>query len=131
LKMVRPPDLEYINANLSDKLELGVLANVADVSAYHFARAFKQSTGESPAPVCAPQADRKSKRISGSFTITFNRSQRAHWLCRSKPFQVGLRRIHAMGYASTGMKEILDEADVPNGSFYHYFPAKKLSSKRY
>jgi AraC family transcriptional regulator len=40
--------LEYINANLSDKIELSVLANVAGVSAYHFARAFKQSTGESP-----------------------------------------------------------------------------------
>jgi AraC family transcriptional regulator len=40
--------LEYVNANLSEKLELGVLANVAGVNLYHFARAFKQSTGESP-----------------------------------------------------------------------------------
>jgi AraC family transcriptional regulator len=40
--------LEYINANLSEKLELGVLAEVADLNLYHFARAFKQSTGESP-----------------------------------------------------------------------------------
>ena len=40
--------LEYINANLSDKLELGVLAKVAGVNLYHFARSFKQSTGESP-----------------------------------------------------------------------------------
>jgi AraC family transcriptional regulator len=35
--------LEYINANLSEKLELGVLAEVADLNLYHFARAFKQS----------------------------------------------------------------------------------------
>ena len=40
--------LEYINANLSDNLELGVLAKVAGVNLYHFARAFKQSTGKSP-----------------------------------------------------------------------------------
>ena len=40
--------LEYINANLSDNLELSVLAEVAGVNMYHFARAFKQSTGETP-----------------------------------------------------------------------------------
>ena len=40
--------LEYINANLSDNLELRVLAEVAGVSLYHFAKAFKQSIGESP-----------------------------------------------------------------------------------
>lgn len=40
--------LEYINANLSDDLELGVLAKVAGVNLYHFAKAFKQSTSESP-----------------------------------------------------------------------------------
>jgi AraC family transcriptional regulator len=40
--------LEYINANLSDNLELSVLAEVVGVNLHHFARAFKQSTGESP-----------------------------------------------------------------------------------
>jgi len=40
--------LEYITANLSDKLDLSVLAKVAGVNIYHFARAFRQSTGESP-----------------------------------------------------------------------------------
>src|SRR5215472_11020495 len=40
--------LEHITANLSDKLDLSVLAKVAGVNIYHFARAFKQSTGESP-----------------------------------------------------------------------------------
>src|SRR5215469_12809605 len=40
--------LEYITANLGDKLDLSVLAKVAGVNIYHFARAFKQSTGESP-----------------------------------------------------------------------------------
>ena len=48
---------------------------------------------------------------------------------RDHLLQVGLRRIHAMGYAATGVKEILDEADVPKGSFYHYFPSKEAFAK--
>jgi len=40
--------LEYVDANLSDKLVLGELAQVAGMNVYHFARGFKQSTGESP-----------------------------------------------------------------------------------
>jgi TetR/AcrR family transcriptional repressor of nem operon len=47
------------------------------------------------------------------------RSTRDHLL------QVGLRRIRSMGYASTGVQEILDEADVPKGSFYHHFASKE------
>jgi TetR/AcrR family transcriptional repressor of nem operon len=43
--------------------------------------------------------------------------------------QVGLRRIHSMGYASTGVQEILDEADVPKGSFYHHFASKEAFAK--
>ena len=39
--------------------------------------------------------------------------------------QVGLRRIRAMGYASTGVKEILDQAEVAKGSFYHHFRSKE------
>src|ERR1700732_1604152 len=51
------------------------------------------------------------------------RNTRAHLL------QVGLQRIHSMGYAATGVKDILDEADVPKGSFYHYFPSKEAFAK--
>jgi TetR/AcrR family transcriptional repressor of nem operon len=48
---------------------------------------------------------------------------------RDHLLEVGLRRIHSMGYASTGVKEILDDADVPKGSFYHYFPSKEAFAK--
>jgi TetR/AcrR family transcriptional repressor of nem operon len=51
------------------------------------------------------------------------RSTRDHLL------QVGLRRIRSMGYASTGVQEILDEADVPKGSFYHHFASKEAFVK--
>jgi AraC family transcriptional regulator len=40
--------IDYIHANLGDELQLSTLAEVADTNLYHFARAFKQSTGESP-----------------------------------------------------------------------------------
>jgi len=43
--------------------------------------------------------------------------------------QIGLRQIRAMGYTSTGVKEILDEADVPKGSFYHHFASKEAFAK--
>jgi TetR/AcrR family transcriptional regulator, transcriptional repressor for nem operon len=45
---------------------------------------------------------------------------------RDQLLQAGLRRIHSQGYASTGVTEILNEAGVPKGSFYHYFPSKEL-----
>ena len=48
---------------------------------------------------------------------------------RDHLLQIGLRQIRAMGYASTGVKEILDEADVPKGSFYHHFASKEAFAK--
>jgi TetR/AcrR family transcriptional regulator, transcriptional repressor for nem operon len=48
---------------------------------------------------------------------------------RDHLLQVGLRRIHSMGYASTGVKEILDDADVPKGSFYHHFASKEAFAR--
>ena len=48
---------------------------------------------------------------------------------REHLLQVGLRRIRAMGYAATGVKEILDEAGVPKGSFYHHFASKEAFAR--
>jgi TetR/AcrR family transcriptional regulator, transcriptional repressor for nem operon len=48
---------------------------------------------------------------------------------RNHLLEIGLRRIHSMGYAATGVKEILDDADVPKGSFYHHFPSKEAFAK--
>ncbi|HTD95359.1 MAG TPA: TetR family transcriptional regulator C-terminal domain-containing protein [Edaphobacter sp.] len=44
---------------------------------------------------------------------------------REHLIDVGLQRIRSTGYAATGVKEILDLAEVPKGSFYHYFPSKE------
>jgi AraC family transcriptional regulator len=57
--------LEYINANLSDNLELGVLAKVAGVNLYHFARALKQSTGESPHQYVLRMRTEQAKELLG------------------------------------------------------------------
>lgn len=40
--------LEYIHAHLHDNVQLSSLAEIAGLNLYHFAKAFKQSTGESP-----------------------------------------------------------------------------------
>ena len=44
---------------------------------------------------------------------------------REHLIEVGLERIHKVGYCATGVKELLDIAGVPKGSFYHYFPSKE------
>ena len=38
---------------------------------------------------------------------------------------VGLRLLLAQGYNATGVQEIVDEAKVPKGSFYHHFASKE------
>jgi TetR/AcrR family transcriptional repressor of nem operon len=48
---------------------------------------------------------------------------------RDHLLQVGLRRIHSMGYQSTGVQEVLDDANVPKGSFYHHFASKEAFAK--
>ena len=40
--------LEYIHANLSESLDLGSISRAAGLSAFHFARLFKEATGEPP-----------------------------------------------------------------------------------
>jgi transcriptional regulator GlxA family with amidase domain len=39
---------EYIEAHVSENIELSMLATIADLSLYHFAREFKRSTGVAP-----------------------------------------------------------------------------------
>ena len=48
---------------------------------------------------------------------------------RDHLLRVGLQRIRSTGYAATGVTEILDEAGVPKGSFYHHFSSKEAFAK--
>jgi AraC family transcriptional regulator len=45
---VRDRVLDFINSNLADDVSLPTLANIADLSEYHFLRAFKAEIGETP-----------------------------------------------------------------------------------
>lgn len=44
---------------------------------------------------------------------------------REHLLDVGLKQLRSTGYTATGVKEVLDLAQVPKGSFYHYFPSKE------
>ena len=55
--------LEYIQTNLGDELQLTTLAEVADTNLYHFARAFKQSVGESPHQYVLRQRIEQAKQL--------------------------------------------------------------------
>ena len=44
---------------------------------------------------------------------------------RERLLEEGLRLLLRDGYSATGLKSIVDAADVPKGSFYYFFPAGK------
>ena len=44
---------------------------------------------------------------------------------RQELLELGVRLLSENGYNGTGLKQILDEAGVPKGSFYNYFPSKE------
>jgi TetR/AcrR family transcriptional repressor of nem operon len=44
---------------------------------------------------------------------------------REHLLEIGLERLRTTGYTATGVKEVLDLANVPKGSFYHYFESKE------
>jgi TetR/AcrR family transcriptional repressor of nem operon len=44
---------------------------------------------------------------------------------RERLIEVGVSLMHKHGYTATGLKEILESAGVPKGSFYHHFGSKE------
>ena len=48
---------------------------------------------------------------------------------RQSILDVGQRIMAGKGYAAVGLNEVLAAADVPKGSFYHYFPSKDAFGK--
>lgn len=44
---------------------------------------------------------------------------------RDNLIRVGTRLLHETGYSATGIKDIVDAAKVPKGSFYNHFPSKE------
>jgi AraC family transcriptional regulator len=64
--------IEYINDNLDKHLDLDDLANIVQLSQYHFARAFKQSLGISPHQYVIQQRVELSKHLLKQGTVTIN-----------------------------------------------------------
>lgn len=54
---------EFINANLEEDLSLTELAEVADLSQFHFARAFRKSTGQTPQQYLMQQRIERAKEL--------------------------------------------------------------------
>lgn len=54
---------EFIDANLEEDLSLAELAEVADLSQYHFARAFRKSTGQTPQHYLMEQRIERAKQL--------------------------------------------------------------------
>jgi AraC family transcriptional regulator len=54
---------DYIEAHLNDELSLGVLANVACLSPYHFSRSFKEATGLGPQRYVRQTRLERAKRL--------------------------------------------------------------------
>lgn len=48
---------------------------------------------------------------------------------RSNLIRVGMRMFHKSGYSATGIKDIVDAAEVPKGSFYNHFESKEAFGK--
>ncbi|WP_374488329.1 TetR family transcriptional regulator C-terminal domain-containing protein [Zoogloea sp.] len=44
---------------------------------------------------------------------------------RENLLRIGARMLHESGYTATGIKDIVDAAEVPKGSFYNYFESKE------
>jgi AraC family transcriptional regulator len=54
---------EYINENLEEDLSLAEIAAVADLSQFHFARAFRKSTGKTPQQYLMQQRIERAKEL--------------------------------------------------------------------
>ncbi|HVE59427.1 MAG TPA: AraC family transcriptional regulator [Pyrinomonadaceae bacterium] len=54
---------EFINENLEEDLSLAQLAEVADLSQFHFARAFRKSTGQTPQQYLMQQRIERAKQL--------------------------------------------------------------------
>lgn len=48
---------------------------------------------------------------------------------RENLLRVGMQMLHEGGYTATGIKDIVDAAQVPKGSFYNYFENKEAFGK--
>lgn len=62
-------------------------------------------------------------------TATSRRGPRPNLYTRDNLIIAGINMFHSVGYSATGIKDIVEAAGVPKGSFYNYFDSKEAFGK--
>lgn len=57
--------------------------------------------------------------------LTVRRGPKPNPATRDNLLQAGVKMFHEVGYSASGVKDIVDRASVPKGSFYNYFESKE------
>lgn len=59
-------------------------------------------------------------------SIPARRGPKPNPATRDNLLRAGMDMLHGSGYSATGIKEIVDAANVPKGSFYNHFESKEV-----
>jgi AraC family transcriptional regulator len=90
---VRRRVAEYVDANLGAPLSLADLAAVAGLSTYHFARAFKQATGESPHGFVLRRRIARAQRLLADHRLSLGEIADACGFSSQSHFTARFRRL--------------------------------------
>jgi TetR/AcrR family transcriptional repressor of nem operon len=63
-------------------------------------------------------------QVRPAMTVSAKQTLPARDSNRARLVRIGTEILSEKGFNSTGIEEVLRTADVPKGSFYHYFPSK-------
>lgn len=67
--------------------------------------------------------------MADSQTVTRKRGPKPKPHTRDGLLHAGVRIFHELGYAAAGIKDIVDAAEVPKGTFYNHFESKEAFGK--
>ncbi|WP_073976103.1 helix-turn-helix domain-containing protein [Erythrobacter donghaensis] len=88
--------IEFIEANLAEPLTLDLLAHVAGLSVFHFARVFRQATGSSPYRYVSERRLQHAQRLLMSPELSVHEIARACGFPRHANFSAAFARARGM-----------------------------------
>jgi len=88
--------IEFIEANLAEPLTLDLLAHVAGLSVFHFARVFRQATGSSPYRYVSERRLQRAQRLLMSPELSVHEIARACGFPRHANFSAAFARARGM-----------------------------------
>jgi AraC family transcriptional regulator len=97
---------EYISEHLADEISLIDLANIAQLSPFHFARAFKRSFGDPPYRYLRDRRFELAKRLLESSTTSVTEIAHAVGFADPASFTAAFRR--SVGTTPTAYRRILE-----------------------